>query len=341
METADLTNPIFTNEDAAWAHYEATVWPQGPICPHCGSVNNATRLKSKTVRRVRKLKDGTEKVAEWTRRGVLKCKDCGGQFTATVGTIFEDSHIPMHKWLLATHLMCASKKGMSAAQLHRMLGFGSYRTAWFMCHRIREAMAERGAVQKLGGEGSGGIVEADETYHGKVENPSEYTTKGHKFRRSKAGKGPSNKRAVVALVERGGKARVFHVATADKATVSKIVRDNVATSARLHTDESRLYPAVGAEFAAHETVKHSAGEYVRDDVHTNTAEGFFGVFKKGMTGVYQHCSEKHLHRYLSEYEFRFNTRTKLGVTDKERAALAIKAAVGKRLTYRQPAHPID
>ena len=146
METADLTNPIFTNEDAAWAHYEATVWPQGPICPHCSSVNSATRLKSKTVRRVRKLKDGTEKHSEWTRRGVLKCKDCGEQFTATVGSIFEDIHIPMHKWLLATHLMCASKKGMSAAQLHRMLGFGSYRTAWFMAHRIREAMAERGAV---------------------------------------------------------------------------------------------------------------------------------------------------------------------------------------------------
>lgn len=336
MADADLTNPLFTDEDAAWAHYETLRWPDGPICAKCGSVNNATRLETKTVSRIRKLKDGTEKKVTWTRRGVHKCKDCGAQFTATVGTIFEDSHIPMHKWLLATHLVCASKKGMSAAQLHRMLGFGSYRTAWFMLHRIREAMAERGSVQKLGGEGSGGIVEADETYHGKVENPTEYTTKGHKFRRSKAGKGPSNKRAVVALIERGGKARVFHVATADRATVERIVRDNVDNSARLHTDESRLYGRIGHEFKAHERVKHSAGEYVRGDVHNNSCESFFGIFKRGMYGVYHHCGEKYLHRYLSEYEFRFNTRTKLGWNDKERATLALKGAAGKRLTLRQP-----
>lgn len=334
MEHADLTNPLFTDEDAAWAHYESLRWPDGPICPKCGSVDNATRLANKTTRRVRKLKDGTTKVAEWTRRGVHKCKDCGSQFTATIGTIFEDSHIPMHKWLLATHLMCASKKGMSAAQLHRMLGFGSYRTAWFMAHRIREAMAERGSLPPLGGSGSGGIVEADETYHGKVENPTEYTTKGHKFRRSKAGKGPSNKRAIVALIERGGKARVFHVATANRASVERIVRENVSKGARLHTDESRLYGRVGHEFSAHERVKHSAREYVRDDIHTNTAEGFFGLFKKGFNGVYQHCAEKYLHRYLSEYEYRFNTRTKLGITDKERATLALQRTAGKRLTLR-------
>lgn len=336
MEHADLTNPIFTDEDAAWAHYEATVWPNGPICAKCGSVNNATRLQNKTTRRTRKLKDGTTKEVEWTRRGVHRCKDkdCGAQFTATVGTVFEDSHIPMHKWLMGVHLICASKKGMSAVQFQRMLGFKSYRTAWFMLHRIREAMAERGALPPLGGEGTGGIVEADETYYGKVENPSEYTTKGERFRRSKAGKGPSNKRAVVALIERGGKARVFHVATANRASVERIVRDNVEKSARLHTDESRLYGRVGAEFSAHERVRHSAGEYVRGDVHTNTAEGFFGLFKKSMAAVYQHCDEKYLHRYLSEYEFRFNTRTKLGFTDKERATLATKRAVGKRLTLR-------
>lgn len=338
MEHADLTNPIFTDEDAAWAHYEATVWPDGPICAKCGSVNNATRLQNKTTRRTRKMKDGTAKEVEWTRRGVHRCKDkaCGAQFTATVGTVFEDSHIPMHKWLFATHLMCASKKGMSAAQLHRMLGFGSYRTAWFMAHRIREAMAERGSVQKLGGDGSSGIVEADETYYGKVENPSEYTTKGERFRRSKAGKGPSNKRAVVALIERGGKARVFHVATANRASVERIVRENVSKGARLHTDESRLYGRVGHEFAAHERVRHSAGEYVRGDVHTNSAEGFFGLFKKSMAAVYQHCDEKYLARYLNEYAFRYNTRTKLGVNDKERAALALKGVVGKRLALRQP-----
>lgn len=336
MSNADLQNPLFTDEDAAWAHYEGLRWPDGPICTACGSVNNSTRLANKTTRRVRKLKDGTEKVAEWTRRGVHKCRDCGEQFTATVGTIFESSHIPMHKWLMATHLVCASKKGISAAQLHRMLGFGSYRTAWFMLHRIREAMAERGAVQKLGGEGSGGIVEADETYYGKVDVPVEHTTKGRKFRRAKHGKGPANKRAIVALVERGGKARVFHVWSANKEDVSNIVRQNVDKAARLHTDESRLYPQVGKEFAAHESVKHSAGEYARADIHTNTAEGFFGVFKRGMTGTYQHCGERYLHRYVSEFEFRFNTRTKLGFTDKERATLALRGAAGKRLTMRQP-----
>lgn len=335
METADLTNPLFTDEDAAWAHYETVRWPDGPICTKCGSVNNSTRVAAKTVRRVRKLKDGSEKVATWTRRGVHSCKDCDAQFTATVGTIFEDSHIPMHKWLLAMHLACASKKGMSAAQLHRMLGFGSYRTAWFMLHRIREAMAERGSVQKLGGDGSGGIVEADETYYGRVETPSEYTTSGKRLR-YKRGKGPANKRAVVALVERGGKARAFHVATADRQTVERVVRENVEKSARLHTDESRLYGRVGHEFASHDRVKHTAGEYARDDVHVNTAEIFFGVFKRGMVGVYQHCDEKYLHRYLSEFEFRFNTRTKLGWNDKERATLALKGAAGKRLTLHQP-----
>lgn len=341
MEAADLTNPIFTNEDAAWAHYEATVWPEGPICPKCGGVNNATRLESKAVTRTRTLKDGTVKTVEWKRRGVHKCrsKECGEQFTATSNTVFADSHIAMHKWLLATHLICASKKGMSAAQLHRMLGFGSYRTAWFMLHRIREAMAERGSVQKLGGEGTGGIVEADETYHGRVQHPSEFTTRGKKFLRSKSGRGPSNKRPIVALIERGGKARVFHIATANQATVEKIVRENVAKEARLHTDESRLYPRVGTEFAGHDTVRHSAGEYARDGVHCNTAEGFFGIFKKGFASSYQHCDEKYLHRYLSEYEFRFNNRIKLGVNDKERAAIALRGTVGKRLTMRQPHNP--
>jgi transposase-like protein len=335
MDAPDLLNPIFNDEDAAWAHYEALRWPEGAICPRCGSVGNATRLANKTTKRVRKLKDGTEKTVEWTRRGVHKCKDCGSQFTATVGTVFEDSHIPMNKWLLATHLMCASKKGMSAAQLHRMLGFGSYKTAWFMAHRIREAMAEKGSVQKLGGNGSGGIVEADETYYGKVDVPSELSTKGRKYRRSKHGRGPANKRAVVALIERGGKARLFHVWSIDRQTVEGIVRENVERAARLHTDESRLYPKVGVEYASHDRVKHTAGEYARGDVHVNSCEGFFSIFKKGMAGVYQHCGEQHLHRYLSEYEFRYNHRIKLGVDDKERAAIALKRTWGKRLTYHQ------
>ncbi len=340
MDAADLTNPLFTDEDAAWAHYETVRWPDGAICPKCGSVGNSTRLENKTTTRTRKDKDGNYVTKSWTRRGVHKCKDCGEQFTATVGTIFESSHIPMNKWLLAMHLMCASKKGISALQLHRMLGFGSYRTAWFMAHRIREAMdMKKGPLPPMGG--AGGIVEADETYYGKVENPRGETTDGRKFKRGGRGRGPANKRAVLALVERGGAIRTFHVAEANRDTVEKIVRENVAKEARLHTDESRLYPRVGQEFASHETVRHTAGEYARGDVHINSAEGFFGVFKKGMTGVYQHCDEKHLHRYLNEFEFRFNTRTKLGVTDKERAALAVKGTVGKRLTYCLPRNTVS
>ena len=278
-------------------------------------------------------------VFKYTDGKRYKCAKCQRQFSVKVGTIFEDSKISLQKWFAAIYLITSHKKGISSLQLHRDLGV-TQKTAWFMLHRLREAMAERGSVQKLGGEGSGGIVEADETYHGKVENPSEFTTKGHKFRRSKAGRGPSNKRAIVALVERGGRARVFHVATANQASVEKIVRENVERSARLHTDESRLYPRVGAEFASHDAVKHSAGEYARREdgmvIHTNTAEGFFGLFKKGFAGSYQHCGEKYLHRYLSEYEFRFNHRVKLGWNDKERATALLTRTVGRRLTLRQP-----
>jgi transposase-like protein len=319
---ADLLNPIFTDEEAARKHYEAARWANGRICPHCGSVDNSTELKGKS-----------------TRPGVYKCKDCEKPFSVTIGTIFERSHIPLNKWMLAMHLMVSSKKGISAHQLYRSLSFGSYRTAWFMAHRIREAMTEVGALPPLGGEGK--IVEADETYYGKVAEPRTTRTSGEPLRdkrRRGAGRGPANKRPVVALVERGGKARVFHVAEANKYTVEKIVRANVHPLSRLHTDESRLYAGSDEHFASHETVKHSANEYARGDVNTNSAEGFFGVFKKGMKGVYQHCGEQHLQRYVTEFEFRYNTRTKLGVTDEERAALALKGAEGKRLTYRRPAN---
>jgi hypothetical protein len=256
-------------------------------------------------------------------------------------TVMERSHIALHKWLQAFHLMASSKKGMSAHQLHRTLGVG-YKAAWFMCHRIREAMRDGGGMGPLGGEGK--IVEADETYHGPVETPrprNKYSpppTKGGKV-------GPGQKRAIIALVERGGRVRTFHPGTADGATVSEIVRDNIARESRLHTDESRLYVKVGAEFAAHETVTHSAKEYVRFAkdkdgteyaIHTNTLEGYFSIFKRGMRGVYQHCKEKHLHRYLAEFDFRYNHRIKLGYDDGERAVLAVKSAAGKRLTYRGP-----
>lgn len=327
------TEPMFNDDEVARRHFEKLRWPGGtPVCPHCGVVDEAVTVKRDEARAAKRKEEG-KKVA---RDGLYFCRACKTNFTATMGTIYEDSHVPMRKWLLAHHLMAASKKGVSAAQLQRMLGLGSYRTAWFMAHRIRESMtAPKDNNDKLGGPGK--IVEADETYYGKVEEPTTTKTDGQPYkRRSKRGKGPSNKRAVVALVERGGKSRVFHVGNADKATISKILRENVAEESRLHTDESRLYTGADQAFATHESVKHSAGEYVRGDVHTNSAEGFFGVFKKGMTGVYQHCGEKYLNRYLTEFEFRHNTRSKLGFNDKDRAELSVRGSVGKRLVLRQP-----
>ena len=232
----------------------------------------------------------------------------------------------MTKWLLATHLMCASKKGVSAHQLHRMLGL-PYKTAWFMAHRIREAMRD-GFLSPLGGVGK--VVEADETYFGQRENFLPGSQRGDRpYKKRKM----ASKRAVVALVERGGEARMFHVDRATKAAVTKIVTENVERETYLHTDESRLYGDADQLFAEHRTVKHSVAEYVHDTVHTNTVENVFSVFKRGMVGVYQHCSEKHLHRYLAEFDFRYNARTALNVTDAERATKAIMGSVGKRLTY--------
>lgn len=312
--SVNITNPIYSNEDLAREHLESILWPTGAYCPRCGATEaRVTKLEGKS-----------------TRPGVYKCKDCRKPFSVTVGTVMERSKIPLTKWVLAAHLMASSKKGMSAHQLHRSLGV-TYKTAWFLAHRIRAAMRAGGLVGPLGGAGK--VVEADETYYGKVENPLTARTDGRPF--TKGGIGTANKRAIVALVERGGSVRTFHVAEANRQTVEKIVRENVHPDSRLHTDESRLYPRVGKEFAAHETVKHSAGEYARGDVHNNNAEAFFGVFKKGMRGVYQHCAEKHLHRYLDEFSFRHNTRTKLGFTDTMRAEIAVEGIEGKRLTYRR------
>ena len=313
MANATLSDPIFHDEDAARAHFEKVRWPNGRVCPHCGVIDASTALQGKAH-----------------RKGLYKCNECDRQFTATIGTVYEDSKVPLNKWLLAMHLMCASKKGISALQLQRELALGSYRTAWFMAHRIREAMTDTDNTP-LGGEGK--VVEADETYYGKpAAAPAKLTAKGTPFLK---GIKKRNSRPVVALVERGGRAKVFHVAVADKATVSKLVMDNVHPASRLHTDESRLYVGAADVFASHETVKHSAGEYARGDVNTNSAEGFFGVFKKGMRGVYQHCSEKHLGRYVTEFGFRHNTRSALGFTDTDRTDLAILGTVGKRLTYRR------
>jgi transposase-like protein len=307
----DLDNPAYKDEDAARAWLEASRWPNGPVCPHCKQQEPVKALGGKSM-----------------GAGWYHCTACREKFTVRVGTLYERSHIPLRKWLLATHLMAASKKGMSAHQLHRMLGV-TYKTAWFMAHRIREAMRpEAGSTGPLGGEGK--VVEADETYFGHKEDK----TKGKRTIRGK--RGHAGKRPVVSLVERGGRVRSFHAPVADKEAVMKIVRENIATESVLHTDESRLYFDVKAHFTDHLTVRHSAGEYVRGDIHTNTIEGFFSIFKRGMKGVYQHCGEKHLHRYLAEFDFRYNYRTALGFNDKDRAAAALKGIEGKRLTYRRP-----
>src|SRR5208282_4502979 len=265
---------------------------------------------------------------------------CRKDFSITTGTVMESSHIPLHKWMMAFYLLSSSKKGISSHQVHRALGV-SYKAAWFMTHRIREAMRDESLAGfgPLGGEGK--IVEADETYYGPVEKAKirTKTTSGRPF--TKSGKtGPANKRAIVGLVERGGNVRTFHVPVADQATVEKIVTDNIARESRLHTDESRLYFNAADTFTAHETVHHTSGEYVRYEdgraIHTNSAEGYFSIFKRGMRGVYQHCKEKHLHRYLAEFDHRYNHRVALGYSDIDRTLAAIRSIEGKRLMYRQP-----
>jgi transposase-like protein len=311
-----LKNPIFQNEDKARAWFEARVWPRGPVCPHCGNADDEkiTGLKGKAH-----------------RPGLYQCNECREQFTVTVGTVFERSKIPLSKWLAALFLLVSSKKGISAHQTHRMLGI-SYKSTWFMMHRLREAM-RTGGLGPLGGNGS--VVEADETYFGNVPEAKRRSTRTDGRPMSKKTFGYGNKRAIVSLVERGGIVRSFHPAMADGEAVTKIVRENIHRESRLHTDESKLYHRVGREFAAHETVKHSADEYVRGDVTTNTVEGYFSIFKRGMSGVYQHCSEKHLHRYLAEFDFRYNNRVALGTNDLMRAELLAAAIKGKRLTYRR------
>lgn len=302
-----LSEPYFHNEEAAYAKLESIVWPNGPVCPHCGNADAA---------RVYKIEGKTARI------GLRTCAECRKQFTAKVGTVLESSHVPLNKWFQAAHLLASSKKGMSAHQLHRTLKV-TYKTAWFMFHRLREAMRD-GELAPMGGEGK--IVEADETYFGSKKVVTKRTRRGKSSH--------SSKRSVVALVERGGNVRSFHVERADKSTVTQIVTANVKKETRLHTDESRLYSGAEQRFAAHETVVHSGHEYVRGDVHTNTIEGYFSIFKRGMKGVYQHCGENHLHRYLAEFDFRYNRRTALGINDLERTDSAILGIVGKRLKYR-------
>jgi transposase-like protein len=322
-----LSAAHFHDEAAAYAFLEARIWPNGPVCPHCQETVRISKMNGQS-----------------TRIGVYKCYACRKQFSVKVGTVFESSHVKLHIWLQAVTVLASSKKGFSSNQFARMLGV-TLKTAWFMSHRIREAMRD-GSLGPLGGAGK--IVEADETYYGRSKQEKQlkrpravpYTKTGWK------GKGAA--RPIVALVERGGRVRTFHVENADKATVNQIVSENISRESRVHTDESRLYGDVADQFAAHKTVKHSAGEYVRTDlvfnadetefsdekVHINSAEGYFSVFKRGMKGVYQHCAEKHLHRYLAEFDFRHNNRVRLGCDDTERADRTLRGIVGKRLTYR-------
>ena len=297
----NLTDQIFSDETKARKHFEAIRWPTGPFCPHCGETERVYRLSGKSH-----------------RPGLIYCNSCHGAFTVTTGSVMELSHLPLTKWALGFHLMAASKKGISAHQLHRMLGV-TYKTAWFMAHRIREAMRPLNGGQ-LGGEGK--FVEADETYvGGKAKN------------RAHAKALPRHE-AVMSLVERGGKVRSHHVPNVSATTLKPILVDAIAKETNLRTDQSPVYTGIGAGFASHSTVNHSIKEYVRGDAHTNTVEGYFSIFKRGIYGVYHHVSEQHLKRYLAEFDFRYNDRIALNVTDDERAAKAIQGAAGKRLTYR-------
>jgi transposase-like protein len=312
--TDALTAAHFRDDAAARKLIEGIRWPDGPVCSHCGTINHAYPIKK----------------AGWYR---CADKECRKDFTVTTGTVMERSHIPLHKWLTALYLMNSSKKGISAHQLHRTLGL-RYQSAWFMCHRIREAMRSGGLAPPIGG--SGKTVEVDETYFGKI-NKDELMPPDPKKRGGKArGIKRSAYRAVLALVERGGNVRSFQIAQADQNTVHAIMRENIAKETRVHTDESGIYNIAAWHFDQHETVRRSVGEYTRGDVTTNSVEGYFSIFKRGMKGIYQHCGEKHLHRYLAEYDHRYNHRAKLGFNDTDRTIAAIKGMGGKRLTYRQP-----
>jgi transposase-like protein len=287
MSAAAIQAKAFIDNDVAREAIEALMWPNGPVCPHCGCTGKIGKIEGKSA-----------------RPGLYYCGDCKKQFTVTVGTIFERSKVPLSKWWMAIHLMASSKKGMSAHQLHLMLGV-AYQTAWFMEHRIREAMRD-GALSPMGGGGA---------WH---------------------------KNTILTLVERDGRARSFHVDNATKENIVPIIRENIERESHVMTDEASRYSKIGSEFAKHDVVDHSRKEYGYTDretgakINTNTIEGFYSIFKRGMKGTYQHCGEKHLHRYLAEFDFRYSNRAKLGTNDAERAAKIVEGAKGKRLMYRRP-----
>lgn len=316
-----LSKPYMHDEAAAFAHVESIIWPNGPVCPHCGTVDRAYRLEGVRTKASAKNPEGKE------RHGLWKCRDCRKQFTVRKGTIFEESHIEMSKWLQAIHLMVSSKKGISAHQLHRVLEV-TYKTAWFLAHRIRECMRD-GELAQFGG--NGGIVEVDETFIGKEPG----------VKKAKNARGGSHKMKVLTLVDRDTKrARSVVIDDLTKATILPILRENIGREALILTDEARQYQglATSPDFGGHDWVNHSRDEYVRPgfpEVHTNTVEGFYSIFKRGMKGVYQHCGKQHLHRYAAEFDFRYNHRKANGVEDVERGEIALRGVVGKRLTYRR------
>lgn len=302
-----LSRPEFHSEEAAFAHLEKVIWAGEPVCPHCGGVDRITKVKANPEKRI--------------RAGLWRCGNCKGQFTVKVGTVFEHARIPLHKMLQAVYLVTSSKKGVSAHQLHRTLEI-TYKSAWFLMHRIREAMRD-GNLAPFGG--NGGIVEVDETFIGKLKGVEKKRTFHHKMK-------------VRALIDRDtGKARTMVIDDVKAETLMPLVLANVKREARIMTDEHSGYRDMKRYFASHGTTSHSKGEYVNLEdrsIHSNTVEGYFSIFKRGMKGVYQHCGEEHLHRYLAEFEFRYNNRAALGCNDTDRSTAALKGIVGKRLTYQ-------
>jgi len=305
-----LSDPIFHDDEAARLHLEALRWPNGPYCPRCGEAEAVTRLQGKS-----------------TAPGLCICRSCRTKFSVTMGTVFERSHIGLAKWMLGFRLMASSKKGVSAHQLHRSLDI-TYKSAWFMAHRIREAMALPAETPSpMGGEGK--TVEADETYVGGKERNKRLS------KRNPKNIGAVGKQVAFTLVERNGRARSFHVANVTGKTLRPIIVKNVDRKSTLMTDEAGQYRPIGKEFARHEAVNHGIEEYVRGDAHSNTVEGFFSILKRGVIGTYHHISEAHLHRYLAEFDFRYSNRSALGVDDRARSDEAIRGSTGKRLTYRR------
>lgn len=309
-----LSDEALHDEVKAYDLVESVLWPDGPVCPHCNVKDRASKMQGKS-----------------TRVGAYKCYACRKKFTVKIGTIFEDSHIPMRFWLQAIFLLSSSKKGISANQLHRSMGI-SLRSAWFMAHRIREAMRTGGLLPPMGGEG--GVVEIDETIYGRAAtHPKGRGPYPYKITSS------AHRNVILSLVERGGSVRSYHVSGSTVSEVIPIVKANVAKETAVMTDKAQLYRDQLRDFASHGRVDHSKGEYAlypegEAVIHTNTVEGCFGVFKRGMRGTYQHCKERHLHRYLAEFDFRYNNRVALGVNDKERAERLLRGVKGKRLTYR-------